>query len=312
MNERVIRQYRRLVTTMLCIACLYSTAWAESPDLSGSKALEADEAPEEITRNSHYVISNESTTISFGRMSKTWGVLVGVGSDQLYLIAGWMKPEVIVPLTSIVSSLIFTASTSDLHEAQNPKDFLKAWHKRIETGQLIEDTLGETCTRCRKIFEQSQKKVAWRLRRTKQTTAMKIPPSFPMTICTTTSLNCIATDASFHLWRLAKIKIRSVSRAAKQANLPIRALYFSNAEQYFRYAEPFRRISTHYSATKRASCSEPSKRKERHHPDDYWYYIQTVDHFRTYLPHNLGSKVYRLFRYGTEIEGLRGSGVSHR
>ena len=94
MNERVIGKYLRMTTIMLCIACLYSTAWAESPDLSGFDALEADEAPEEITRNSHYVISNELNHHLFRpHVQDLGGVLVGVGSDQLYLIAGWMKPR---------------------------------------------------------------------------------------------------------------------------------------------------------------------------------------------------------------------------
>ena len=69
--------------------------------------------------------------------------------------------------------------------------------------------------------------------------------------------------------------IRSVSRAAKQANLPIRALYFSNAEQYFRYAEPFQEnIDTLFSDEKSLVLRTKPKGKKDTNSDDYWYYIR--------------------------------------
>ena len=69
----------------------------QSGSLSLFQSLPRDPAPEEITRNQHYWISNEQRLDLFHDPIKDLGgVYVGVGSDQNYLHAGWAKTEVLV------------------------------------------------------------------------------------------------------------------------------------------------------------------------------------------------------------------------
>ena len=67
------------------------------------------------------------------------GVLVGVGADQLYMIASWMNPDVLVPLD-------FDSVIVDLHRiygvifksATNTTEFLDAWKKNAKaTKELV-------------------------------------------------------------------------------------------------------------------------------------------------------------------------------
>ncbi|MBK8593815.1 MAG: hypothetical protein IPN77_32875 [Sandaracinaceae bacterium] len=63
------------------------------------EAMRPDPAPRAIIRSSHYYRTNElSHWVYRERVANVGGVMSGVGSDQLYLLAGWARPEILVPL----------------------------------------------------------------------------------------------------------------------------------------------------------------------------------------------------------------------
>ena len=98
------------------------------------EAIPEDPAPENLVRGSHYVISNEDRPHLFhGALVDRGGVLTGVGTDQLWVYAGWARSEVLIPMD-------FDRTVIDLHEiymllftkAATPAEFIGLWHKRNE------------------------------------------------------------------------------------------------------------------------------------------------------------------------------------
>lgn len=109
-------------------------AAAELPAFSDAQAnalqsLPQDPAPEALTRNSHYWVSNENRLELFEpHIRNRGGVLVGVGTDQNYLFAGWARSEVLILMD-------FDLAISDIHRAYaiffadyaDPAAFIEGW-----------------------------------------------------------------------------------------------------------------------------------------------------------------------------------------
>ena len=273
-------------------------------DLSPFATIKADVEPKKLIRNAHYVVSNELNHQIFQpHIENQGGALVGVGSDQLYLLAGWSKPKVVVPFD-------FDSVIVDIHRIygavfkayDNPKDFLDAFRKKNleQTVALIERDLEANCRRCAKLFRTYRQTLLWRLRRTKRDYERNKVPTF------------LTDDATYdfvaslhHENRVFPIRgdlrkdvgLRSVSEAAKKAGVPIRTLYLSNAEQYFRYDKTFREnIAELYTDDKTLILRTNPRGEKGTNSDDYWYFLQKVGHFRDYLSkkRNRNTKVYRL------------------
>ena len=122
-----------LLVTMVCYADPLS---AEEIGPSGASlslfhTLPGDPPPEEITRNSHYWISNEMRLDLFhDSIRDRGGVYIGVGTDQNYLLSGWAKSEVLVLMD-------FDQKIVDLHRvyrlvfrhATRKEDFVALWQE---------------------------------------------------------------------------------------------------------------------------------------------------------------------------------------
>ena len=60
-------------------------------------AVVEDPPPPELVRDTHYIVSNESRQDLFkDSIAAHGGALLGVGSDQNYLLAGWSRPELLI------------------------------------------------------------------------------------------------------------------------------------------------------------------------------------------------------------------------
>lgn len=98
-------------------------------------SIQADPAPEEIVRNSHYWVSNEHNHQLWHPYIKgIGGTFVGVGTDQNYLLAAWAK-------SSLLILMDFDKEIPTLHEiyayffsiSDTPKVFLNRWARRYAT-----------------------------------------------------------------------------------------------------------------------------------------------------------------------------------
>ena len=130
-------------------ALLMTVAWPGARAEAPANALEPaqrkrlasitpDPEPPQLVRDSHYVISNEDRPHLFkGSLDDVGGALVGVGTEQLYVYAGWARPKVIIPMD-------FDQVVVDLHRiyglfflvADTPEDFVSLWSKKREPFAL--------------------------------------------------------------------------------------------------------------------------------------------------------------------------------
>ena len=305
-----------ILTAFLILTGVSQSAMAQELDVSAFKNLEEDERPEEITRNSHYVVSNELHHHIFRKhVDDLKGVLVGVGADQLYMIASWMNPDVLVPLD-------FDSVIVDLHRiygvifksATNTTEFLDAWKKKNAkaTKELVAKELGETCKRCAKLYAQNRATISWRLRRTKkQYIALKVP-----TFLTDEALYNRVADVH-RKGRVFPIRgdlrkdkgLRSVGRASKASGIPVRAIYLSNAEQYFRYGDDFRENFNQLNGDEKSLVLRTTpKGKKDTNSNDYWYYVQKIDTFKQFLAMKRIRKVFNILPWKTAIPDSDGRG----
>ena len=93
------------------------------------KGVRADPAPPEIVRNSHYWVSNEHNhQLWYPSINGLGGALIGVGTDQNYLFAGWARSTILIlmdfdekiPVIHEVYAYMFSISAT-------PEEFLKRW-----------------------------------------------------------------------------------------------------------------------------------------------------------------------------------------
>ncbi len=223
----------------------------EGGPLAGFQKLRRDKPPEAITRDTHYWTGNEDNLqLFYPHVKDLGGVYVGAGTDQNYLMAGWAKTEVLVLMD-------FDQSIVDVHgvyraifkAAETPEAFMELWgaKKRKAVRKLVKEEF------------KAEKRKKWAALKAHGTARwsiyrrlVRIRDQFK-----DTDIPTFLTDAAQynHVRQLylddkvfrvrgdltAKRALRSIGAAATAAKLPVRVLYLSNAEQYFKYKRDFRK-----------------------------------------------------------------------
>ncbi|MCP4599687.1 MAG: hypothetical protein GY847_03970 [Proteobacteria bacterium] len=221
-------------------------AWAEA-----FGAIRADPRPEKLTRGSHYWISDEKRHDLFKEaITDKGGVFIGLGTDQNYLMAGWSRPEILVPLDfdQMVVYLHYAFRVVFLN-AKTPKEFINSWSddRFKKTKQLIQDAYADKDSKFLKgvlhAFKKGRRLVYPRLKRVLRSyRRLKIPTylndeaqyRFVVQLFETNRVFPVRGDLT------ASKTVKDVAKAASNIGLPVRTMYLSNAEQYFKYSTDFR------------------------------------------------------------------------
>ncbi len=258
-------------------------------------ALEADPPPKKLTRNSHYWISDENRHDLFrDAIKNTGGVFIGLGTDQNYLMAGWARPDILVPLDfdQMVISLHYAFRVTFLHAA-TPKEFVQLWSKAHyrQTIDLIKEAYANEdeafLNSVLRAFKRGRKYVHTRLKRVKrQYRRLNVPTylhdqdqyQFIVDLFRTNRVFPIRGDLT------ANSTMKSVARAAKKVGLPIRTLYLSNAEQYFKYTKSYRENMLALPFDDHTVVIRTAGKNVETAPDGrYQYIVQSGDNFRAWL-----------------------------
>ena len=93
--------------------------------------LVADPKPDRITRDTHYLKSNEyHHDIYKDYIEDLGGIFMGVGTDQLYVMAGWCKPEILIPFDfDQYVVVIYCVYGIIVTKAKAPEDFIQLWQE---------------------------------------------------------------------------------------------------------------------------------------------------------------------------------------
>ena len=233
--------------------------WTESGPLTPAaseilRSIVADPAPPALVLGSHYWVSNESAhDVWRETIGKLGGALAGVGTDQLYLLAGWQEP-------SLLLALDFDAEVVRVHElygiafakAETPEAFLQLWRDVARDAGAWDELLDvpdndDGCTQTKRHHQRTLKlageSISARLGQVKRRYAgLGIP--------------CFLTDAAQYakvrtLWQEGRVvalrgdltatsAMLTAAEAMRKLGVPLRTLYLSNAEKYFDYSPDFR------------------------------------------------------------------------
>ena len=220
-------------------------------------SVRADPEPPALVRNSHYWVSNEHNhQVWREAISDLGGALVGVGTDQNYLLAGWSRPEILILMD-------FDGEIAKLHElygylfsiSATPDEFMRRWHKAYgeDTRALL-----RTHLESRAPAESAAKWVASRLKIYTVTRAL-IDRRLRRTLSKYKELNIpifLSDQAQYDhlrgLWAQGRVlavrgdltansTMLDIARALRAAGVELNTLYVSNAEQYFELTPEYRR-----------------------------------------------------------------------
>ena len=230
--------------------------WTESGPLTPAAreilgSIVADPAPPALVLGSHYWVSNESAhDVWRETIGKLGGALAGVGTDQLYLLAGWQEP-------SLLLALDFDAEVVRVHElygiafakAETPEAFLQLWRDVARDAGAWDELLAagsaDEAERKRQLrtLKLAGESISARLGQVRRRYAgLGIP--------------CFLTDAAQYakvrtLWQEGRVvalrgdltatsTMLTAAEAMRKLGVPLRTLYLSNAEKYFDYGPNFR------------------------------------------------------------------------
>ena len=252
-----------------------------------------DPAPEKLLgvsekyEGSHFVAGNEwNLSVFEPHLRGLGGAYVGVGADQAYFMIGWMRPE-LVWLTDYDKQVVRVHKVHQLffREAESPERFLHLWSPegREEGLKLIAREVAGASERKRLVhrYKNSSGRIYRRLQRVKK--GMKVP--------------CFLTDTEQYTFirdrclqgrvralranLLDKKGLKGVADAARAMEIPIRAIYLSNAEQYWNYGKEFRANlrslpADDHSVVLRTRGSWTANK-------DYRYVVQSLQNFQEVL-----------------------------
>ncbi len=215
-------------------------------------AIRNDPPPPATTRNTHYWVSNEGAHHLWReRISDLGGALVGVGTDQLYLMAGWQQPELLIPMDFDIEIVkVHRLYGIAFANAATPQAFMDLWNRK-PTGTPPLAAFVET-----DVQDPTLRKELLRSLRTaniviharlRQLVRLYAPRQVACFINDQTQY-----DRVRNLWLEQRVfpvrgdltadtTMQDIAAALRKVGTPLRALYLSNAEQYFPYGERFRR-----------------------------------------------------------------------
>jgi len=208
------------------------------------RAIRPDPPPPAITRERHYLVSNENQHHLWHEVvSDLGGIQVGVGTEQNYLLAGWARPQVLilVDYDEWVAELNRVYGVAFEH-ADTPDEFLELWELRSDSKIVgwIRERWPDQQQHWKKVraYRGAQAEVRLRLQRLRERHSRR-------------EVACFLTDPSQYqylaqLWRNGRVRsvrgdlvqhstLQDIAAFARAAAMPIRLLYLSNAEDYFWY-----------------------------------------------------------------------------
>lgn len=293
-------QVHVVLLLVLCLLCLCTKAHsAPLPDAAqrAFAAMTADPEPTELIRSSHYWVSNENAhDVYRPHIENSGGILLGVGTDQLYLLAGWARPEVLIPMDfdGMISQLHYIYGAAFL-SSPDIATFLSFWEPDAETkmrAAVAEHFGPRRAEAAMSAWSQGGQRVLRRFRRMELRYQELRIPTFVTDEATYQSLRQLWLDGRVFPLRgdvTGERAMTSIAKAAKEAELPVRAIYLSNVEQYVEYTPAFRRNFIDLPMDQRSWVLRTRPMRSLGLADehcDYHYNLQRGQNFQRWLAAN--------------------------
>ncbi len=234
--------------------------------------LRSDPDPDQLVRDAHYWVSNENAHyVWYPYIKDQGGVFSGVGTDQIYLLAGWANASIIIPMDfdKQIRNLHFAYGAAFM-ASETIDEFRTYW--KAENAEKMRAALDKyfptEADAAMKAWKIGAKEVNGRFNRvvkkyrsltTQLQDLAKTDPKqyannakiftyeIPTFLTDSTQYNRIRT-----LWLNHRVfpicgdltgdtAMTDIAKALKDSGLKMKFLYPSNAEHYFEYGANFRR-----------------------------------------------------------------------
>lgn len=247
---------------------------ATRPDLEGRHYLWCDEA---------------NLQLFYPHIKDLGGGYMGVGSDQAYLFVGWMKPR-FAWLTDYDPWIVWLHKSyaAFFAEAETPEAFVALWDPKHAKASraLLDRVYADEPDRKRIVFvfRQAHRVVHRRLRRLRRKMERAKVPSYVTDAEDYAFVRAMVGNGRVSPRRvnlLAAEGMKGVAAEARALGIPIRVLYMSNAESYWRYGEPFRENIAAQPFDERSLILRTVASKNVN--DDYHYNMQPGQNFQRWL-----------------------------
>ena len=260
------------------------------------KGIRSDPDPEALVRDAHYWVSNENAQyVWYPHIKDRGGVLSGVGTDQVYLLAGWANASIVIPMD-------FDRQIRNLHvaygaafmAAENIEEFRSYWKK--ENADKMKAALdkyfpSETDV-AMKAWKVGVKEVNGRFNRvTKKYTNKEKNLGVPTFLTDESQYQRIR-----QLWLNHRVfpicgdltgnkAMLDIAKALKDSGLKMTILYPSNAEHYFAYGPEYRRniINMPFADNSLILRTRQMRSLGLAEEEDYHYNMQTGANFIKWL-----------------------------
>lgn len=197
----------------------------------------------------HYVVGNEwRLDLYHAKLQGLGGGYVGVGSDQAYLLIGSQRPAVawlidydqqVVDVHRLYHTFFKDAATFEAFRALWTPDG-QAQALQVLERELAQDPQKKALLR---LYRKVRAKVDKRLTKVQKRYAQAGVPCFLDDTATYSAVRELVRAGRVRALRvdlLAKVGLQGIGAAARKLGVPIRALYLSNAENYWPYSKQFR------------------------------------------------------------------------
>ncbi len=286
---------------VVCVWFVCSATGATAAERVPQVALQAisgiaDDAPPEVLRNvdqksvgEHYLWSNERNLHLFEpTVRDRRGVLIGVGTDQMYTLAGWQDPDLLL-LTDYDPWVkhIHRAYFALLAPSATPKAFIARWSpaQRKDSTELLR-TAGADASGLR-LFAQAGGRIHWQfvriqaeMRKAKVACWLTDQTQYDRVRALVVEGRAKALQAD---WTKSGA-MPALLEALRKHGLVVQIAYLSNAEDYLQpYPPVFRQIVRAIPASDdswwlRTQATGRSS-------IDLRYNIQRIKHFANWLGH---------------------------
>jgi hypothetical protein len=276
--------------------------------------LWAGPADEPIPVDTHYVQSNETRhDLYFPYVEGIGGAFIGVGSDQSFTMMARARSELaflididyrVVDLQRIYAILI--------PQAETPQALVDMWDKPNEaaTVALLEEAFADeedgTAARIVRGFRTGRETVHRHLLRVIGRKVDGDPASWLS--------NSEMYDHVRALYQTRRVRmmpgnlagdtsLQTIASVCKSLDVPVRVLYMSNAEEYFKYTKQFRANIEAMPMDEKSMVLRTIYSKEWEHADLWAYQVQPLVDFRDRLGDSLNRSRNPMLRYA-EREGV--------
>ncbi len=250
----------------------------------------------------HYLAGDEWNMELFKpHVTDLGGAYVGVGSDQSYLFMGWQKPEIVVQMDYdpwVVH--VHKAYHLIFREATTPEAFLGWWSKAKakELKTLLRTKLPkEGQSETIRVLWWAKGNIRARLQRLRRAMSKRKVPCFlndqaQYTFVRDMILAGRVKTVSANL--LDDEGVQGIGAALKQIGVPVRLLYLSNAETYWKYSDQFRKNmwSLPHDAKSVVLRTTGSWSINK----DYRYYVQPIALYHDWLKRKWVYKVHMMIK----------------